>query len=151
MYFSKKNYFTTLMIALFILFSAPLKANPGGFSDDELKGFANAFVQVMSIQQQGQMQMIEQIEEHEMTVQRFNEIYMQSMEMPIEEIEMESQEEMESFLAVSEEIDKIQVELEGVLISTIEEEGLSIEKYEAIITEYQQNPELQQRIQQLME
>ena len=151
MYFSKKNYFTTLMIALFVLFSAPLKANPGGFSDDELKSFANAFVQVMSIQQQGQMQMIEQIEEHEMTVQRFNEIYMQSMEMPIEEIEMESQEEMESFLAVSEEIDKIQVELEGVLISTIEEEGLSIEKYEAIITEYQQNPELQQRIQQLME
>ncbi len=151
MYFFKKNYFTTLMIALFVLFSAPLKANPGGFSDDELKGFANAFVQVMSIQQQGQMQMIEQIEEHDLTVQRFNEIYMQSMEMPLEEIEFSSPEEKESFEAVSEEIDKIQVDLEGVLISTIEEEGLSIEKYEAIITEYQQNPELQQRIQQLME
>ncbi len=151
MYFSKKSYFTTLMIALFVLFSAPLKANPGGFSDDELKGFANAFVQVMSIQQQGQMQMIEQIEEHDMTVQRFNEIYMQAMEMPMEDIEFESPEEMESFVGVSEEIEKIQVELEGVLIGTIEEEGLSIEKYEEIITEYQQNPELQARIQQLME
>ncbi len=150
MYFSKKNYFTTFMIALLVLFAAPLKANPGGFSDDELKSFANAFVQVMSIQQQGQMQMIEQIEEHDMTVQRFNEIYMQSMEMPMEEIEM-APEEAESFLAVSEEIEKIQVELEVELISTIEEEDLTIEKYEEIITEYQQNPELQQRIQQLME
>ncbi len=151
MYYSKMSYFTTLMIALFVLFSAPLKANPGGFSDDELKGFANAFVQVMSIQQQGQMQMIEQIEEHDMTVQRFNEIYMQSMEMPLEDIEFTSPEEMEAFEGVSAEIEKIQAELEGVLIDTIEEEGLSIQKYEEIITEYQQNPELQQRIQQLME
>ena len=151
MYFLKKNYFTTLMIALFVLFSAPLKANPGDFSDDELKGFANAFVQVMSIQQQGQMQMIEKIEAHEMTVQRFNEIYMQSMEMPLEEIEVSSPEEMASFIAVSEEIEKIQTDLESVLIKTIEEEGLSIEKYEEIITAYQQSPELQQRIQELMQ
>lgn len=152
MYFlRKKSFFTTLIIALFVMFSAPLKANPGGFSDEELKGFANAFVQVMSIQQQGQMQMIEKIEENDMTVERFNEIYMQSMEMPLEEIEFSSPEEKESFTAVSEEIEMIQAELEGVLINTIEEEGLSIEKYEEIIAEYQQNPELQQKIQELMQ
>ncbi len=150
MNFSKKSYFSTLLIALFVLFAAPLKGNPGGFSDDELKDFANAIVQVMSIQQQGQMQMIEEIEEHKMTVQRFNELYMQAQQMPLDDIEAEGK-EMESFIELSEEIEKIQMELESVLINIIEEEGLSIEKYEHIMAEYQQNPELQQRIQQLME
>ncbi len=150
MYFSKKSYFSTLLIAVFVLFAVPLKGNPGGFSDDELKNFANAIVQVMSVQQQGQMQMIEQIEEQEMTVQRFNELYMQAQQMPLDDIEAEG-EEMESFLEISEEIEKIQMELESVLVNIIEEEDLSIEKYEHIMTEYQQNPELQQRIQQLME
>ncbi len=150
MYFSKKNCFSTILIALFILFAAPLKGNPGGFSDDELRNFANAVVQVISIQQQGQMQMIEHIEEHEMSVQRFNELYMQAQQMPLDDIDVEG-DEMESFIEISEEIEKIQVDLESVLINTIQEEGLSVEKYESIMAEYQQNPELQQRIQQMME
>lgn len=150
MYFSKKNYFSTLLIAVFVLFAAPLKGNPGGFSDDELKSFANAVVQVISIQQQGQMQMIEQIEENEMSVQRFNELFMQSQQMALDDIEAEGK-EMETFLEISEEIERIQMELESVLVETIQEEGLSIDQYENIMAEYQQNPELQQRIQQLME
>ncbi len=150
MYFSKKSYFSTLLIAAFILMAAPLKGNPGGFSDDELKYFANAVVQVISIQQQGQMQMVEQIEAHEMSVQRFNELYMQSQQMPIDDLDFEG-DEKESFQEIVDEIENIQMQLESVLVSTIEEEGLSLEKYEEIMAEYQQNPELQQKIQQLME
>ncbi len=150
MYFSKKNYFATILIAIFALFVTPLKGNPGGFSDDELKSFANAIVQVMSVQQQGQMQMIEHIEEQDMSVQRFNELYMQAQQMPLDDIDAEG-EEMESFLEITEEIEQVQMELETILVNLIEEEGLSVEKYEHIMTEYQQNPELQQRIQQLME
>lgn len=150
MYFSKKSYLSTLLIAAFVLLAAPLKGNPGGFSDDELKNFANAITQVISIQQQGQMQMIEQIEEHDMSVERFNELYMQAQQMPVDDLEVEG-EEKESFLEIVDEIENIQMQLESVLVSTIEEEGLSIEKYESIMAEYQQNPELQQRIQQMME
>ncbi len=146
----KKNYFSVFVVALLVLFSASLKANPGGFSDDELKGFANAVVQVMSIQQQGQMEMIEQIEEHEMTVQRFNEMYMQLQELPIDQIEG-SEDEKKSFLEVTEEIESIQMNLETIIITTIEDEGLSIEKYEEIMGVYQQSPELQQKIQELMQ
>ncbi len=150
MYFTKKSYLSTLLIAAFFLLAAPLKGNPGGFSDDELKYFANAVVQVISIQQQGQMQMVEQIEAHEMSVQRFNELYMQAQQMPIDDLEVEG-EEKESFLEIVDEIENIQMQLESVLVSTIEEEGLSVEQYESIMTEYQQNPELQEKIQQLME
>jgi len=150
MYFSKKSYFSALLIAAFILFAAPLKGNPGGFSDEELQSFANAVTQVITIQQQGQMQMIEQIEEHDMTVERFNELYMQTQQMPADDMDIED-DEMKSFIEIVDGIENIQMELESVLINTIEEEGLSIEQYEKIMQEYQQNPELQQRVQQMME
>lgn len=150
MYHSKKKHLVSVLSFILMLFLVvPLKANPGGFTDDELKGFANAVVQVISIQQQGQAQMISKIEEEDMTVQRFNEINMQAQEMPLEQIDM-TEKEAESFVMLLGEIEQIQIDLEEVLISTIEDSGISLEKYEEIMTEYQQNPELQQRVQELM-
>ncbi len=148
-FFKKKHVIAALTFTFLFLLTVPLKANPGGFTDDELKSFANAVVQVISIQQQGQAQMIEKIEEEDMTVQRFNEINMQAQEMPIEQVDM-TEKEAESYIVLLEEIEQIQIGLEDVLIGTIEDAGITIEKYEEIMTEYQQNPELQQRVQELM-
>ena len=151
MRFIKKNQvFSILALAFIVLFSTPLKANPGGFSDEELEKFAGAVMQVMTIQQQGQAEMIEIIEDHGMTVERFNEIMMQTQEMPLEQVEA-TEEEKETYLEVIEKIDEIQIGLEAELIEAIEEEGLDIEKYEEIMQEYQQNPELQQLIQQMLQ
>ncbi len=149
-FFKKNHVFTAIALAFVFLAATPLKANPGGFSDEELQQFANAVVQVISIQQEGQNEMIAAIEEHELSVQRFNEINMQAQQMPLEEVEA-TEEELENFEKASETVEEVQIQLEGVLIGTIEEEGLSIEKYEEIMAEYQQNPELQQRIQEMME
>ena len=151
MRFIKKNQvFSILALAFIVLFSTPLKANPGGFTDDELEKFAGAVMQVMTIQQEGQAEMMGIIEEHGMTVERFNEIMMQTQEMPLEQVEA-TEEEKETYLEVIEQIDEIQIGLEAELIEAIEEEGLSIEKYEEIMEEYQQNPELQQLIQQMLQ
>ncbi len=151
MRFIKKNQvFSILALAFIVLFSTPLKANPGGFTDEELEKFAGAVMQVMTIQQEGQGEMIGIIEEHGMTVERFNEIMMQAQEMPLEQVEA-TEEEKETYLEVIEKIDEIQIGLEEELVEAIEEEGLSIEKYEEIMQEYQQNPELQQLIQQMLQ
>ncbi len=151
MRFIKKNQvFSILALAFIVLFSTPLKANPGGFTDDELEKFAGAVMQVMTIQQEGQAEMIGIIEEHGMTVERFNEIMMQAQEMPLEQVEA-TEEEKETYLEAIEKIDEIQIGLEEELVEAIEEEGLSIEKYEEIMQEYQQNPELQQLIQQMLQ
>ena len=150
MYFFKKHFAATFTLGLIFLLSGTTKANPGGFTDRELQGFANAVVQVISIQQQGQTLMISAIEEEDMTVQRFNEIMIQTQEVALEDIGL-SQEEMDQYLKVAGEIEKIQIDLETVLIETIEEEGLSLDKYEEIMTEYQQNEALQQRIHELVE
>jgi len=145
----KKHLVSALSFIFMFLLVVPLKANPGGFTDDELRNFANAVVQVISIQQQGQAQMISKIEEEDMTVQRFNEINMQAQEIPLEQIDM-TEKEAESFVLILGEIERIQIDLEEVLIGTIEDAGISIDKYEEIMTEYQQNPELQQKVQELM-
>ncbi len=145
----KKTVLSVFIFSLLVVFAFNAKANPGGFTDEEIKGFANAITKVMSIQQQSQMQMIEIIEEHDMDVQRFNLLYMQMQQMPLDEIDG-TDKEKEDMEEIVEEIEKIQAELESVLISSIEDEGLSIAKYEEIMTAYQQNPELQQRIQQEM-
>ncbi len=151
MHFSKKNTIVSVIaLALIGLLATPLKANPRGFTDQELKGFANAIVQVIALQQQGQARMIAEIEDQEMSVQRFNEIMMQTQELPLEQVEA-TEEEKKKFEQISEEIIAIQDDLEEHLIKSIEDEGLSLEKYEAIMMEYQQNPELQQRIQELVE
>ncbi len=149
-FFKKSQVFSAIALAFVFLAATPVKANPGGFSDEALQQFANAVVQVISIQQQGQNEMIEAIEEHDMNVQRFNEINMQAQQMPLEDVEA-TDEEIENFQKANEAVEQVQIELEDVLIGTIEEEGLSIDKYEEIMAEYQQNPELQQRVQELME
>lgn len=149
-FLKKKNVLSALSFMLVMLLSVTIQAQQTEFSDEELEQFADAVTEVMTIQQQGQTEMMTKIEEHDMDVQRFNEINMQAQEMPLDEIEA-TEEELESFQMINQEIEQIQIELEAELIETIEEQGLSLEKYEAIMGQYQQDPELQQRIQELMQ
>lgn len=148
--FKSNRIVATLTMAFIFLLALPAKADTDDFSDQELQSFADAVVEVMAIQQQGQGEMIEVIEEKEMTVERFNEINMQAQQVELEEIELEDG-EMEVFLELLAKIEEIQIGLEEVLIESIEENGLTIEKYEEIMTAYQQDPELQQRVQQLLQ
>ncbi len=150
MYFNKKNQIVAaLTMALLFLFALPVKANPGGFSDEESMSFANAYVNLMQISQMGQQQMIAEIEEHDLTVQRFNEINMQAQQVPLEDVDM-TEEEAEAYVTVIAIIEEIQVEQESLLVKAVEDSGLEMKKFEEIMMEFQQNPELQQRVQELM-
>lgn len=148
--FKKSSYLSAFILSFLMAFSVSLNASSDDFTDEQIKGFASAVTQIMNIQQQSQMQMIQVIEEYEMDVQRFNLLYMQMQQMPIDEIDG-TDKEKEDMAEIVVEIEKIQHEIESVVIGTIEDEGLTIEVYEAIMTAYQQDPELQQRIQQEME
>ncbi len=151
MFFIKKEKVYSMMaFLLMVLFAGPLTAGSDDFSDDELKKFANSIMQVMTIQQQGQAQMVAQIEDVGLTIERFNELMTQAQELPLEEI-VNSEEELEKFLKANERLEAIQVEMEEVLIASIEGEGLTLEKYEEIVTAYQQSPELQQRVMELLD
>jgi hypothetical protein len=151
MHFLKSKTLATVFAFVGImLFSLPSMAQRQKYNDEELKKFAKVLVDVITIQQQSQMQMIAVIEENEMSIQRFNQMMMESQEKPIEQVEG-TQEEKEAFANISVEIMGIQEQMEDQLIKSIEDEGLSIERYEEILTDYQADPELQQRIRQLAE
>lgn len=130
-----------------LLLTLPTRAQE--YNDEELQKFAKVIVEVITIQQESQMEMISIIEENEMTIKRFNEMMMENQEKSIEEVDGTEQEK-EAFADISVKIMEIQEKMEDRLISSIEDEGLTVEKYEQILADYQQDPELQQRIQNLV-
>lgn len=129
--------------------SIPSMAQDQEYSDEELQQFADVVVEVITIQQQTQMQMIGIIEEHEMSIQRFNEMMVESQEKPLEEVEATEQEK-EVFADISVQIMEIQDGMNDQIIKKIEDSGLTVERYEQILQDYQQSPELQERVKNLM-
>ncbi|MFO7977025.1 MAG: DUF4168 domain-containing protein [Bacteroidales bacterium] len=151
MHFFKTRTFAALFaLAGIMAMSIPSMAQNQEYNDDELKKFANVVVEVISIQQQGQMQMISIIEDHEMSIQRFNEIMVESQEKPLEEIQGTEQEK-EVFADISVQIMEVQEELNDQIIKKIEDNDMALERYEQILQAYQQSPELQERVKNLTE
>ncbi len=145
------------MLVSVFLFSAqvygqqmPMQQAPQSaeYSDSELIAFLGAAQKVMPLQQESQMKMIEEVEDNELTVEEFNEILeAQSTGGQINA----SENKLQAFSNAIEGIEEIQMEYQVIIAETIEEEGLSLQKYEQIITSYQTDPELQVRINELME
>lgn len=149
------QFFKTGILAAFfalagmMAFNVPAMAQEQEYSDEELRQFAGVVVEVIAIQQQTQMEMIGVIEEHEMSIERFNEMMVESQEKPLEEIQATEQEK-ELFADISAQIMEIQDQMNEQIITKIEESGLEVERYEQILQDYQQSPELQERVKNLM-
>ncbi len=151
-FFKKTSVFSLFVFGLTMMFATNLQASTDDYTDAELKQFAKAVLEVISIQQQGQMDMIAFIEEDgSMSLDRFNELMMQAQQVASMEDLDASAEEIQNFETLSEGIMLIQMEMEPKLIGAIEAKEISLEKYEEIMMVYQQNPELQMRIQGLLE
>ncbi|MEX0680337.1 MAG: DUF4168 domain-containing protein [Balneolales bacterium] len=120
-------------------------------TDDELQVFVDASMQAQQIQMESQMEMIAIVEEEGLDVETYNEI-LQSRQMgqSDDEIEVES-EEIEKFETASELVGAIEQEMEGKLISAIEEEGLELDRFQQIFVAIQSSPELQQKMQQMIQ
>ncbi len=120
-------------------------------SDEELQVFVDASMKAQEIQTEAQMEMIGIVEEEGLDVETYNEI-LQGMQMgqSPDELDVES-DTVEKFEKASELIGEIEQEMEGKLISAIEDEGLNLERYQQIFTAIQTSPELQQKMQQMIQ
>jgi hypothetical protein len=147
----------SLLIILSVIISSGISAQqlPPGlqsqsaqYTDDELVEFIHVAQKVMPLQQESQIKMIEEIEEQELTVDKFNNI----LESRTTGMEVEAtQEEMEAFNNAIENIQLLQQQYMEMISEVIVVEGMTTERYEEIIFNYQQDPQLQLRINQLME
>jgi hypothetical protein len=119
-----------------------------GYSDDELVEFIFVAHKVMPLQQESQMKMIQEIEEQELTIDKFNNI----LEAQTNGKELNAtQEEIDAFNNAIENIQLIQEQYMALITEVIIDEGMTPERYEEIIFNYQQDPQLQLRINQLMD
>jgi hypothetical protein len=118
-------------------------------SDGEIEQFALAFVEIQNIEQKLQPEMVQAVEEEGIEVQRFNEI-MNAQQDPNQEVDA-SEDELKKFAAANREIEDIQNRAQREMLGKIDEAGLTVERYQEIMNALQNDPELQQKLQQIVQ
>lgn len=118
-------------------------------SDADLQKFVNAFQKVQAENQKIQQKMIAEIQEEGMDIQRFSQIQ-QAQQNPEQEAEMTAEEEnaLENLMP---KLQSIQQESQSVMQEKIKAAGLSMARYQEIAQMIQQSPELQQKLQSMMQ
>ncbi len=121
-------------------------------SDEELQAFFDAAMIAQEIQAGYQQQMEGILEDEDIELETYSQIY-QSLQMGQDPDEAGiSSEDMDKFEVADEKIDELSQELEEEINEAIAAEGLEmdIDRFQEIDMAIQQNPELQQRLQEMM-
>jgi hypothetical protein len=119
------------------------------YSSEKLKKFVDASKEISSIQQEGEMKMVQAIEKENLDVETFNKIVELKMDPEQATTEGVTEEQIASFDKVVEELQVIQVQMQQEMESAIREKGIQVEEYQEIIEAYHSDPALQQQINEM--
>lgn len=140
----------TTLFAITLFFASGVFAQPKKeISDKEIEQFASAVQEVAAINQQTQQKMVNTVEEEGLAVQRFNEI-IQSQQDPNKETELKDGEK-KKFENVNRRLEEMQVKAQSKMEEKIIDEGLTLKRYQEIATLVQNDPDLQQRIKEILQ
>ena len=117
-------------------------------SDAELGQFADAYVKVQMQNQMAQQQMITVIEDEGLKVERFSEI--QEAEMDPNKTADASEDELKKHASAMAKIEEMQPAMEKKAMADIESAGISLERYQSLAAEIQNEKSLQQRLQTIL-
>ncbi len=156
-----KAFIFSFVLALFFGFTAmaqqPMQGLPQqqqevntDFSEQELEQFVTVFKKANEIQQKNEEVMVQAIEEEDLELDRFNEILVARQQQQSAEDINASAEEMASFNQAAEKIMSVQQEAQAEIEQIIEGE-LGMQKYQEIVMAYQQSPEVQEKVNQMLE
>jgi hypothetical protein len=121
------------------------------FDRQELEEFVDAYVASTEIQQGNEEVMIQAIEEEDLDINRFNEILsVRQNQQSAEEIDATA-EEMAAFNKAAEKIMAVQQETQAEIEQQLIESKIGGEKYQQIAMAYQQSPEVQERVNKILE
>ncbi len=121
------------------------------YSDAELESFVNANKKVATIQEETEQMIIDQIEEKGMTLDRFNQILAGQQDPAIKDSVKATPEELATFNQIATSIVSENEKVRDKIETSIEEEGINLDTYEAIMVAYQFSPKVQERIHKLLE
>lgn len=117
-------------------------------TDKELKKFANVYVEVQSESQKMQEKAVKTIEEEGMEIARFNEIA-KAQNDPNKKADPK-EEEVEKLAAINSKMSKIQSNFQAEITKLIQQEGLTLQRYQELYTAIQKDEELQQKFGELI-
>jgi len=151
---------TGIMAAVFALFAIPAHAQfqmppqeapQIEVSDEELELFIDASMNAQSVQMQSQQEMIAIVDEEGIEVSTYNEIMQaQQMGQSLEDIGV-TESDIEKFQRAQEQIQVVEERMERDLAEAVQDEGMEMERFQEINMAIQQDPELQQRAQQMIQ
>ena len=120
-------------------------------SDEELTQFVKTIADIEPIQMEAQAEIEQAVEEEELDFERFQQLMM-AMQNPqmADQIEM-SDEEQEKIQNIQPKLQEIQMGAEEEIIAMIEDNGLNVDRYQAIMMGAQQDQELMTRLQTELE
>ncbi len=134
------------LIQSFVFGQAAMELEQEAISDKEFDTFISAFKEVQLVDTEAQKDITNVLEDNNLDINTFTQMQ-QAAQMPDTEIDA-SQEEMQNFETASQEIHEIQAAAQQEMQQKIQEEGLSIQRYQEIVGIIQQDPELMNRFQQ---
>ncbi len=116
------------------------------YSAEEIDLFAEAVATALPVQQESEQKMIAEIEKQGMELDEFNQIAQQMQQGA--QPEGLSDEKMETFQSISEEIQAINMETQKKVNEIITEVGISPAMYQEMISAYSTNAEIKQKVDQ---
>jgi len=119
------------------------------FSDADLKQFADASSRLMTVQQEGEKTMMGILQEEKLSVDKFNEMAQAHQQQKLAEVGA-TPEEMAAFNKAAQRMMELQPAMQKDVEAAIQKDGMTLEKYEQIMMAYQQNPSLQEKVNQLV-
>jgi len=135
----------TGLIMMFLVFSGSTFAQTSDkITDKEMTQFVSVMKQMQAINQESQQEMITEINNAGLEVQRFNDLY-RAQQTPGQETDA-TEEEMKNFETAMKEIDKVQQKSQKKIDAEVEKSGLTLERYDEINLIVQNDPEMQQKI-----
>lgn len=120
-------------------------------SDQELTQFVQTIADIEPIQMEAQAEIEGVVAEEEMDFERFQQLMM-AMQNPqmADQVDM-SNEEQQKIESIQPKLTEIQMEAEQEIIAKIEDNGLNVDRYQAIMMGAQQDQQLMQRLQAELE
>ncbi len=119
-------------------------------SDATLKKFVDINKKMAPHQQQAETQMVAAIQKQGLKPDRFNQILMARQKNDKTNAGATA-EELGKFNTAAQNVMSIQKEIEPKITKVITDEGMKIEEFQQIATAYQSSPELQQKVNTMMQ
>ncbi len=121
-------------------------------SQEELERFAKAFDSVQDIQKQAREEMTNIIEQQNLSIEEYNQLFRQQQQGAEAGEEMDvSQDKLERFKAADSKIDELEKQAQSDIEDAISNQGLEVDRFEEILMGVQQDPELQQKVQEILQ